>query len=413
MVAAGRPDAYLAALVDRAQDILGENLVGAYAAGSLALDAYQPGRSDIDVALVTAEPLTDPEKRGLVAALRHEALRVPARGLELVAYTRAAAGSGTTEPAFEVELNTGPGMPFRATYRPEDRPLADGLFWYALDRSILSDSDRSLSGPPASAVFADVAPAALRDLLVDALTWWLRQQGDLVDAVLGACRSLVRFRDGEWLPKVAAGQRLPDTGFQPAAVVQAAVAARLGTGAPPSGPAARAVPRAVRAEIRGTRLRPLTAADLPALIPLQETGGIAGLGHIFPQEAHPFPRERIAARWREEIVAHDTDTLAVEVNGELRGFVALRGEEVLHFGTAVESWGSGLAEEAHDLAVDRLVRRGVGTARLWVFTENTRAVRFYERLGWQPTGETRPTTFPPHPTLVAYQLDLRPADPSA
>ncbi len=167
------PDAYLAALVERSRGILGGNLVGAYAAGSVALDAYQPGRSDIDVALVTAEPLDDTEKHDLVAALRHEALPVPARGLELVVYTRATAGSGTTDPGFEVELNTGPAMAFRATYDPADRPAADGRFWYPLDRSILSGIDGALLGPPADEVFADVAPDDLRALLVEALTWWL------------------------------------------------------------------------------------------------------------------------------------------------------------------------------------------------------------------------------------------------
>lgn len=245
------PDAYLAALVARAQDALGSNLFGAYAAGSLALDAFQPERSDIDVALVTAEPLSEVEKRDLVAALRHEALPVPARGLELVVYTRAAAASGTPDPAFELELNTGPCMPFRATYRPDDRPVADGLFWYGLDRSILSQSHGALLGPSASQVFADLVAEDLRILLVEALTWWLRQQGDPVDAVLGACRSLVRFRSGEWLSKAAAGQRLLDTGYQPAVVIEAAVAARLAPDTAPSGEAARDFQRAVRAEIRG------------------------------------------------------------------------------------------------------------------------------------------------------------------
>lgn len=178
---------------------------------------------------------------------------MPARGLELVVYTRVAAGSGTPDPAFEVELNTGPGMSFRATYNPADRPAADGLFWYALDRSILSGTDGSLLGPPASEVFADVRADDLRALLVDALTWWLRVPGDPVDAVLGACRSLVRVRDGRWLPKVAAAQRLLETGYQQADVLSAAIAARLGTGSPPPGSAARAVQLAVRTEIMGTR----------------------------------------------------------------------------------------------------------------------------------------------------------------
>ena len=196
-----RPEAYLAELVERARGVLAANLVGAYAAGSVGLDAYQPGRSDIDVALVTAEPVADPTKRALVEVLRHEALPVPARGLELVVYTRAAAASGTSEPAFEVELNTGPAMAFRATYDPADRPSPDGRFWYALDRSILSGSTGSLLGPPANEAFVDVVPDDLRDLLVEALTWWLRQPGDPADAVLGACRSLVRVRDGSGCPR--------------------------------------------------------------------------------------------------------------------------------------------------------------------------------------------------------------------
>jgi Aminoglycoside adenylyltransferase, C-terminal domain len=207
------------------------------------------------VALVTAAPLTDAAKHVLVDALRHEALPVPARGLELVVYTRAVAASGSPEPAFEVELNTGPDMPFRATYRPEDRPAADGLFWYGLDRSLLSGIDGSLLGPPASAVFADVPPEELRRLLVDALTWWLGLPGDPVDAVLGACRSLVRFRDSVWLPKVAAGRRLLEEGYQPSEVVDAAVAARLGMGAAPSLADAQSFQQAVRAEIEDARPR--------------------------------------------------------------------------------------------------------------------------------------------------------------
>ena len=368
-------------------------------------------RTSRGAATSTAEPLDETEKHALVAALRHEALPVPARGLELVVYTRASAGSGTTDPGFEVELNTGPAMAFRATYDPADRPAADGRFWYALDRSILSSIDGALLGPPANEVFADVAPDDLRALLVEALTWWLRQPGDPGDAVLGACRSLVRVRDGELLPKIAAAQRLLADGYQPAAVVEAAVAGRLGTGPPPPSVAAQAFQRAVRTEIRGTRLRPLTEADLPELIPLQEAGGVTGLGHIFPQKTNPFPRERVADRWRAEMADPETDALAVEVDGRLQGFVALRGDELLHFGTAVDTWGTGLAEDAHDLAVDRLSRHRVGTARLWAFRENERAVRLYERLGWRPTGETRPTTFPPNPTLVEYTHDLAPGSP--
>ena len=240
---------YLDNLVAAARDVLNDDLVGAYAAGSVGLDAYQPGRSDVDVALVVADRLDGRRKRDLVAALRHEALPCPARGLELVGYTRAVAGSGTAEPGFEVELNTGARMPFRVTWDPAERSAADGRFWYGLDRSILHQRGYALLGPPAPEVFADLAPDDLRRLLADALRWWLElpvPPGDgpapgAEDAVLGACRSLVRLRDGVWLSKVDAGRRVAAAGPY-AGLIARCVAARAG-GPPPTGPQARAFQR--------------------------------------------------------------------------------------------------------------------------------------------------------------------------
>ncbi|MFI1193970.1 nucleotidyltransferase domain-containing protein [Micromonospora sp. NPDC020750] len=248
---------YMTDLVGAARDVLGVDLVGAYAAGSVALGAYQAGRSDIDVALVCAHALTDGRKRELVARLRHEALPCPARGLELVVYRREVAHSGNPEPGFEVELNTGARMPFRVTWSGDGRPAADGRFWYGLDRSILHSGGLALAGPPAAETFADLTPADLRRLLVDALTWWLAlptPPGDAPaagaeDAVLGACRSLVRCRDGVWLPKVAAGRRLVERGHPEAALVERAIAARHG-GPPPGGQTARAFQRAALDELR-------------------------------------------------------------------------------------------------------------------------------------------------------------------
>lgn len=250
---------YLTTVVARARESLGGNLIGAYAAGSVALGSYQHGRSDVDVALVTADPLSWEQKDDLVQRLRHESLICPARGLELVVYWRAVAGAGAPEPGFEVELNTGPMMPFRATYGGSERAPADGLFWYAIDRSILREYGRALLGPPAHEVFGEVSRRDLRQLLIDSLDWYLARPApvdhapdpDTADAVLGACRALARIRTGYWLAKVAAGTRIAESGLG-ADVVRQAIEARTDDAPPPSAADARAFQEQVLAEITGS-----------------------------------------------------------------------------------------------------------------------------------------------------------------
>jgi hypothetical protein len=251
-------EAYLTAVVSVAREVLGGNLIGAYAAGSVALGAYQPGRSDVDVAVVTADPLSYQQKSELVSRLRHESLPCPARGLELVVYWRAVAGSGTAEPGFEVELNTGAQMDFRATYGGTERAAQDGLFWYAIDRSILREHGIALVGPAAHTVFGEVSRSDLRQLLIDALTWYLEQplaagnepEPGAEDSVLGACRALVRIRTGYWLAKVPAGRRLAESGFEPD-LIERSIVARSG-GVPPGAAEARAFQQRVLDEIGGS-----------------------------------------------------------------------------------------------------------------------------------------------------------------
>lgn len=196
------PDArdYLRSLVDCARNTLHDNLVGAYAIGSSATGGYVPGRSDIDVALVVDTPLTDATKATLVARLRHSALPCPTRGLELVVYRRDSVRIGTTAPAFELELNDGPAMAFRQTFDPRDRPEADGLFWYALDRDIARQTAIALSGPPAHEVFGALPEADVAAVIAEANRWHA-EHATTDDAVRNAGRGRIRIETGRWLPK--------------------------------------------------------------------------------------------------------------------------------------------------------------------------------------------------------------------
>lgn len=142
------------------------------------------------------------------------------------------------------------------------------------------------------------------------------------------------------------------------------------------------------------------------MLKVQREGAVAGLGHIFPQDTHPFATQVIRDRWLAELADPGTDCFVIVDNGQIAGFAATRRDEFLHFGTAVHTWGSGLAGRAHDEVLEHLRDRGNRTAWLRVFEANERAIRFYAKRGWMPTGERSRTTFAPHPQLCHYERPL-------
>jgi hypothetical protein len=219
--------AYLDELVAQLRAVLGAGLVGVYAGGSLALGGYDERRSDIDVAVVTREPLSETEKAMIVASLRHESVPCPARGLELVVYTAETAGSPTPAAGYELNLNTGRAMPLHASYAPGD---GHAEHWYGIDRAILAEHGRALLGPPAARLFAAPPRSVLLEILAEAVRW--HEQAGVArddDAVLNACRALRYAAEGRWSSKQDAGawacERLPD-----AALVSEALAARSSSG---------------------------------------------------------------------------------------------------------------------------------------------------------------------------------------
>ena len=197
-------DDYLAELARRMQAVLGDDLVAVYAGGSYALGAYEQGRSDIDVTAVVADALDTATKDELVEALRHEALPCPARGLELVVYPLATARSGTGEPGFELNLNTGEGMDFRVDHEPGD--IED--FWFAIDRSILREHGKPLLGPPPAELFSPIPRDTIATLLAESMRW--HRGDDSTDAVLNTARSQHFLDTGHWISKQEARMRLDE-----------------------------------------------------------------------------------------------------------------------------------------------------------------------------------------------------------
>ena len=195
--------AYLSDLVARLRSLLDRQLLGVYVGGSVALDDYVPGRSDVDVAVVTRGALDVGEKEAIVAELRHESLACPARGLELVVYAEATVAEASADPGFELELNSGSDMDFHAAFDPGG---ANASHWYVLDRAILANHGVALVGPQPAAVFADVPRELVLPALAESIGWFAAHDAPGSSAVLNACRALRYAADDRWSPKTEAGR---------------------------------------------------------------------------------------------------------------------------------------------------------------------------------------------------------------
>lgn len=211
---------YLKELVARTRTVCGPHLVSVLAVGSLALDDYRHGRSDIDVTVVVEPSLPGPALHDLSKALAHPHLPCPAAGLELVVYATDFAGRPSGEAGYLLEVNTGPLLPERAAFDAAGSPA----FWYVIDRSVARQAGLSLFGRPAREVIA--APRAPE--LLAAIRASLREhsdgEGHLADnRVLNGCRTAVFCRTGRWTAKRGAAHEVAtaEEDFRP--LVEAAV----------------------------------------------------------------------------------------------------------------------------------------------------------------------------------------------
>ena len=205
------PAGYLQQLLRRVRGVAGDRLLGVWLMGSAALDDFDQVRSDLDVQAVSTSPLTLAERGSLAAALEHEALPCPARGLEFVLYARddLTAADG---PAYGLNLNTGARMEHQLSFDA----AADPRFWFVIDLSIARQHALTLAGPAPADAFPPLPDALVRAALGDALEWFAQEGGSVGQTVLSAARTWAWATDGHWLSKADSARwargRLADPG---------------------------------------------------------------------------------------------------------------------------------------------------------------------------------------------------------
>jgi predicted nucleotidyltransferase len=217
--------AYVDRVVAALEEELGAGLVGVYVHGSLAMGAFVPGRSDIDVLAVCGEPLSSQHSRALGAAL--DAIPRPRSGgdLEFSLVTEAEARKPSAKPAFEVHVST---HEEDSVVDGHDRPGDEDLvIHFAMARA----RGRALLGPEPNDLFPEPdRPSLLRAFLSD--LEWARRHGaagweghDMPDLtsiayrVLNAARSWRYLKTGElgskvegatWLGRADPGPNVPE-----------------------------------------------------------------------------------------------------------------------------------------------------------------------------------------------------------
>lgn len=164
---------------------LGDGFAGAWFVGSLALGGYVGGESDIDIVAVCRQPVDDHLKPVVAERVLEVTSRCPTRGLELTLYRADVAASPPAGAEFEVNVNGGPRMDRSVHLRADEEPG----FWYVLDRAIAYRAGRTITGPPARALFVDVGRPVLLDAMAASMRWHREHERATLYSVLNASRA--------------------------------------------------------------------------------------------------------------------------------------------------------------------------------------------------------------------------------
>jgi hypothetical protein len=172
----------VAAVLKRA---LGEDPVGVYFVGSVALGGYVPGESDVDVVGVTRSEVAQSLRQAIADAVMDITPSCPARGLEFTLYRGDVVARAPDGADFELNANGGPRME-RSIHLDA---AAEPGFWYVLDRAIAGQHGIAIVGPPAADVFAEVARSTLLDAMAQSMRWHREHEKATLYSVLNGCRA--------------------------------------------------------------------------------------------------------------------------------------------------------------------------------------------------------------------------------
>jgi GNAT superfamily N-acetyltransferase len=154
-------------------------------------------------------------------------------------------------------------------------------------------------------------------------------------------------------------------------------------------------------------VRPAELEDAEGFVRAHESAWDGTIGVVVGRPlAELAPFEERVARYRAGLAEPPPDVGAwvAERGGEIVGIAVRSGCELRDLYVVPEAWGTGVGSGLMDAALAAMRAGECGEASLWVGEANARARRFYEREGWQSSGETRVSQL--GPPELRYRLPL-------
>jgi len=200
-------------------DSLSPGLVGLYLHGSLALDDFVEGKSDVDLCAVVLE-LRDDQRQKLIDAVSPDSIPIEGGGFDIHVVTLDAARTAGPTPVREMWVANRPGWDFHVEGRTADHDMS-------LTFEMCRRHGVSLHGPDSKETFAPADRTVLLAACKREIEEWLSYESinSWDSGVLSACRAWWLLEKDELGSKTSAGRWALPKGFP---VVERALAYRSG-----------------------------------------------------------------------------------------------------------------------------------------------------------------------------------------
>lgn len=199
-------------------EILGEELTAMYVHGSIAMDSFVSGRSDVDIMVVVARHLDVAEKSAMVRAVWRLEPPEGSRGVEVRVVVAEDLMTAETMHRSELLVSRHPGEPVTRDSDEDPELVVDLLT--LLEKSLV------VVGPSPAELVAPIDRAFALRVMADKMKENLGREPEAY-AVLNAARTLAFESTGHHVSKVEGGRWAIERG-QPRRLLERAIAVQQG-----------------------------------------------------------------------------------------------------------------------------------------------------------------------------------------